>query len=267
MKKMTIARPLREDLIMQACLEAYGPIRHEGRLADLAIDRTLRSKRTLHSQERRAVAERVYSLLRRQMGIDYALGRIRPGFAALPSSEQDRLRLCAIRVLQGEIPAAVGAQMRLAREDSRALDRIPEAERDISSLDPVQGFSIRHSLPEFLAQRFISEFKEDADRAASAMNERAPLTARVNTLKTTRDELIASLRAEDISCRPTPLSPVGIFLETRVNAFSLRAFREGRFELQDEGSHSSACWSMRRQRWWWTRAPERAERLSSSRPR
>src|SRR5690349_621827 len=57
------ARPLREDLVLQACLEAYGLVRHEGRLADRALDFTLRRKTHLYSTERRAVAERVYALL------------------------------------------------------------------------------------------------------------------------------------------------------------------------------------------------------------
>ena len=36
--------------------------------------------------------------------------------------------------------------------------------------------------------------------------------------------------------RPTPLSPVGLVFETRVNAFGLSAFRDGLFEVMDEGS-------------------------------
>jgi 16S rRNA (cytosine967-C5)-methyltransferase len=68
------------------------------------------------------------------------------------------------------------------------------------------------------------------------MNERAPLTARVNLLRTTREALLERLSAEGVDARPTPLSPLGLFLETRQNAFALPSFREGLFELQDEGS-------------------------------
>jgi len=233
---MSTARPLREDLITQASLEAYGPIRHEGRPADLALDRTLRSKRSLHSQERRAVSERIYALLRRQIAVDFLLEKERPGFFALPSSQQDLLRLAAIRSLLGEPAATVAAQMRLSREDASTLARTSDAERQIASLEPARRFSVRHSLPEFLAERFAAEFGEDADRAAEAMNERGPLTARVNTLKSSREALLASLRAGGLACRITPLSPLGIILESRLNAFSLREFKEGHFELQDEGS-------------------------------
>ena len=81
-------RPIREDLVTQACLEAYGAIRHEGRLADRALDFTLRHKRNLYSNERRAVAERVYALLRRQLTVEHLLERARPGFARRAAREQ-----------------------------------------------------------------------------------------------------------------------------------------------------------------------------------
>ena len=48
-------RPLREDLVLQASLEAYALVRHEGRLSDRALDFTLRRKAHLYSTERRAV--------------------------------------------------------------------------------------------------------------------------------------------------------------------------------------------------------------------
>jgi 16S rRNA (cytosine967-C5)-methyltransferase len=233
---MSIERPLREDLITQACLEAYGPIRHEGRPADLALDRTLRSKRSLHSRERRAVSERVYALLRRQITIDFVLQKARADFIALPSAHQDLLRLAAIRQTLGDTAAAVAAQLRLSPEDAAALSRLTDAEQEVASLDPTPSFSVRHSIPESLAARFLSEFGEEADRAAEAINQRAPLAARVNTLKSTRESLLASLSSEGIACRPTILSSVGVVLEGHPNAFSLRGFQEGHFELQDEGS-------------------------------
>src|SRR6188472_2293925 len=66
-------RPLREDLVLGACLEAYGSIRQEGRLADRALEFTLRHKKHLYSNERKAVAERVYALLRRERAVDFLL--------------------------------------------------------------------------------------------------------------------------------------------------------------------------------------------------
>jgi 16S rRNA (cytosine967-C5)-methyltransferase len=229
-------RPLREDLITQTCLEAYGAIRHEGRLADRALERTLRTKRHLHSSERRAVAERVYSLLRSQITVDRLLAVARPGLEELPTSRQDALRLGASRILQGDEAAPVVEALGLSDEDAAALARLPGAAEVLDRLPEAERFAVSASLPPFLAERIRVELGPEADAFAAAINERAPLVARVNLLKTDREELLERLRKEGLDCSPTELSALGIRLDTRVNAFSLPPFREGWFEIQDEGS-------------------------------
>ncbi|MFE8596933.1 RsmB/NOP family class I SAM-dependent RNA methyltransferase [Archangium violaceum] len=230
------ARPLREDLVLQASLEAYGFIRHEGRLADRALDFTLRHKRNLYSNERRAVAERVYALLRRQLTVDFLLERAHRGFPRLDKTRQDVLRLAASRILHGEPIDAVSRTSVLTGTDADVLAALPEAARALEALPRDKRFPIAASLPDFLAKHFREVFGDDAERAAEAMNERAPLTARLNGFKGTREQLRTLLEREGVHVTPTPLSPLGLILDTRTNAFSLDAFREGWFELQDEGS-------------------------------
>ncbi|HZI02507.1 MAG TPA: SAM-dependent methyltransferase, partial [Archangium sp.] len=230
------ARPLREDLVLQASLEAYGFIRHEGRLSDRALDFTLRHKRNLYSNERRAVAERVYALLRRQLTVDFLLERAHKGFTRLDKTRQDVLRLAASRVLHGEPLDVVSHTSALTGPNADALAALPEAARALEALPRDKRFPIAASLPDFLAKHFREVFGEDAERAAEAMNERAPLTARLNGFKGTREQLRIVLEREGVHVTPTPLSPLGLILETRTNAYSLEAFREGWFELQDEGS-------------------------------
>ncbi|HEY8207587.1 MAG TPA: methyltransferase domain-containing protein [Myxococcaceae bacterium] len=229
-------RPVREDLAMQAALEAYSLFRRERWLADRALEHTLRPKRNLYANERRAVSERVYATVRRQRTIDHLLDELRPGFHALPSSRQDLLRLHAARVLEGESPATVGRAAALDDADARALEQIPKAAAALERLPADRKLALLGSLPDFLAKRFREELGPDAEAAVAAMNTRAPLCARTNTLKGTREALMQRLREEGVDCRPAPLSPLGIFLDTRLNAFSLKSFKEGFFELQDEGS-------------------------------
>ena len=233
---MSSKRPLRENLITQTCLEAYGRVRRDGWAADRALERTLRQHRRLHSSERRAAAERVYALVRCQLTVDYLLERSRPGFGSLAPGSQDLLRLCAARVLSGESSESVAVTSHLSGDDARALQLLGEERRKLDSLERTQRLALSASLPEPLAARWIAAFGPDAERAAEAMNERAPFTARANTLKASRDELLAELRGNGIDCHPTLLSPLGISLHTRINAFSLAAFQDGRLELQDEGS-------------------------------
>jgi len=229
-------RPLREDLVIQAALEAYGAVRHEGRLADRALDHVLRTKRHLYSNERRAVAERVYALLRRQRTVDALLDRAGARLEQRPPTQQDLLRLSASRVLHGERPQHVARTAGLRPEEARFIEALPGAATILRTLPRAERFALDASLPDFLAARLLHQFGDRADAEAAAMNERAPLTARVNLLRTTREALLERLRAEGVDARPTPLSPLGLFLETRQNAFALPSFREGLFELQDEGS-------------------------------
>lgn len=221
--------------MLQAALEAYALVRHEGRLADRALDFTLRRKRNLYSSERRAVSERVYALLRRQRTVDHLLAQA-ASFEGRPGGQKDLLRLCAVRVLAGEDAAGVASSARLGPQDAAVLQGLPAALQALSALPEAQRFAITASLPDFLAQRFQEELGSEAEAAAAAMNERAPLTARANTLKGDRSGLLAALRQEGVECRPAPLSPLGVLLDTRANAFSLQAFKEGKLELQDEGS-------------------------------
>lgn len=230
------ARPLREDLVLQASLEAYALVRHESRLADRALEFVLRQKKHLYSSERRAVAERVYALLRRQITVDYLLSRVRRGFDALPKGPQDVLRLCASRVLAGEDADVVAKTANLSTEDAVPLRALLVARDEVQQLEPKRRFEVLASLPPYLAERFIQELGDEALVAAEAMNERAPLTARTNALKGSREELQQALAAEDVEAKPTPLSPFGLVLDTRTNAFGLEAFQNGLFELQDEGS-------------------------------
>ncbi|MCP3097754.1 methyltransferase domain-containing protein [Myxococcus sp. K15C18031901] len=229
-------RPLREDLVLQACLEAYGLVRHEGRLSDRALDFTLRRKANLYSSERRAVAERVYALLRRQRTVDFLLSRASPRFDALDKTRQDVLRLAASRVLHGEPMADVARTSSLHPQDAQALNKLPEAAAALEALPEHKRFPIAASLPDFLAEHFLKLYGADAPRAAEAMNERAPLTVRANLLKEDRDALARRLAAEEVEATPTPLSPLGLHLETRLNVFALESFREGFVEIQDEGS-------------------------------
>jgi 16S rRNA (cytosine967-C5)-methyltransferase len=96
---------------------------------------------------------------------------------------------------------------------------------------------VRLSYPTWLLETFADDLGQDEALAlADAMNRRAPLAVRVNTARVGRDQLAGALAEEHVVAHPTPLSPVGLTFETRVNAFGLSAFREGLYEVMDEGS-------------------------------
>ena len=230
-------KSLREDLVTQAVLEAYGAVRHEGRLADRAIDFTLRHKKHLYSQERRAVAERVYAMLRRQRLIDFYGEQKVKDYAGMSTSRKDLFRLAISRVVEGEDVSQVLEGLALPGTEGAWLRTLTHAKVKLEDRERVERFGIEASVPDFLARKLLDQFGDDEARAITeAMNVRGPLTARINPLKGTREQVAQLLEGEDVATRPTALSPFGLVLETRTNVYSLKTFREGFFEVQDEGS-------------------------------
>jgi 16S rRNA (cytosine967-C5)-methyltransferase len=207
-------------------LEVHGLVHDQGWLADRALERTLRRERALFASERRAVAEAVYGVVRWQGQLDLLLGG-RPSLA---------LRYAAWLARFGGVPAPDAAR-RLGVPGKALVGLADGAARIAAIPDPVERLAAEASLPRWIAARFASELGLDQARAlAAAMNERAPLTVRANVLAGSREDLQARLAAEGVEAQPTLFSPWGLVLDGHVNAFALRAFKEGRFEIQDEGS-------------------------------
>jgi 16S rRNA (cytosine967-C5)-methyltransferase len=100
---------------------------------------------------------------------------------------------------------------------------------------------VAQSYPTWLVSRLVAERgADDAGKLLAAMNKRAPLTARANRLKNSREDLEQFLEDDGIASQPSPLAPDGLELVTHVNAYGLQAFKDGRFELQDAGSQAIA---------------------------
>jgi 16S rRNA (cytosine967-C5)-methyltransferase len=103
--------------------------------------------------------------------------------------------------------------------------------------DPVAAVGIEYSLPDWLVAAWLEKMPQDAVEArCKALKEPAPLAVRVNTLKADRDAVQRRLREEGFPSRPAFYSPVGLVLEGKGFVYGTRSFREGWFEVQDEGS-------------------------------
>jgi 16S rRNA (cytosine967-C5)-methyltransferase len=95
---------------------------------------------------------------------------------------------------------------------------------------------IRMSFPKTLFERLVANYgEEEAKKIALISNTAAPTTIRINPLKTTREFLFEKWRTS-FSISLCPLSPFGIRFHKKINFFSLPEFKEGLFEIQDEGS-------------------------------
>lgn len=95
---------------------------------------------------------------------------------------------------------------------------------------------IRLSFPKELYDKLVESHGENkATEICLASNSRAPTYVRVNSMKISRDDLLNRWKGV-YDIEPCRHSPEGIVFNKRINFFELAEFKEGLFEVQDEGS-------------------------------
>lgn len=103
-----------------------------------------------------------------------------------------------------------------------------------------QPEDVQVSFPKFLFDRLVRSLgKEETMRVCRVSNERAPTTIRVNSLKTTREKLLANWEG-DILPTVSALSPYALNVAPNSNLLGMKAYKEGFFEIQDEASQIAA---------------------------
>ncbi len=211
--------------------------------ADALLDTFFRSRRYLGSHDRRFIAETAYGVLRHRRRVEVILNRsLRPGESDL--FDDDRLLLMIatfVLMTPGMAPvtaADISVRIRSTRLKSQLEAIFPRLKENATAgLAPEEPVGIRESVPEWMVERLSKELPaEEVERMLRSMNEPAPITLRVNTLKTDVEHCRAMLASEGVETERTALSPVGLVIRKRVNVFALKSFQEGYFEVQDEGS-------------------------------
>ncbi len=187
--------------------------------ADSTLSRYFRDHPRLGSRERGVIAESVYGLLRNKS--------VYTGFAE--SGNGPLMRRMTLLGLADAV--GVDALGGLSEEETEWLTRVMEIDR---SLLPAL---VRANLPQWLFDKLVARHGEEtALQFAEALNRPAPLDLRVNSLKATREEIVASLASAPILCEPTPYAPMGIRIVKKPALQNLPIFKNGSIEVQDEGS-------------------------------
>ena len=100
---------------------------------------------------------------------------------------------------------------------------------------------VRVSFPEFFFDQLKEAYGEKrAIDLCLASNQEAPTTIRVNALKAKREVLLKKWEGQ-FPISSCTHSEVGVIFEKRINFFALPEFKEGLFEMQDEGSQLIAA--------------------------
>lgn len=208
----------------------------------------------MDKRDRALAAELVYGVLRWQRLLDYLIGAY-----------------CRRPLKKIEIPILM--ILRMGAYQLRFLDRIPAhaavneavsqakglrgkgggalvnailrriAENPLEPLppdalaDPTGHLAITQSFPEWFVDGLLKRFDfAETESLLGALNDRAPLTGRVNLLRNSREEFLESLADENVEAQATLWAPAGFRISNIDSVDRIPSFGQGLWAVQDEAA-------------------------------
>ncbi|NPV05868.1 MAG: 16S rRNA (cytosine(967)-C(5))-methyltransferase RsmB [Syntrophaceae bacterium] len=226
----------------------------EKAFAEPLLDSVLAAGHPADEADRGLLTFLVYGALRMRGFLDFLIDRSYHGEPAkLEPVVRNVLRVALYQIRFAErIPAyaavneAVATAKRLAPGRDKLVNAIlrnalrgcTDVELPDRGADPAGHISIAHSHPRWLVERWIAGFgAEETEALCRADNEIPPLALRVNTLRISRDEMLARLACAGLEARAAAWSPDGIILAKPPAApRGMTEIAEGLLFIQDEAS-------------------------------
>ena len=206
--------------------------------ADAIANSFFRDRRYIGSGDRRSVSDRAWGVLRARRRLTWWVER-----AGLPVSP--RLLVAASLLLEGWAVSGV-----MQSFSGGAYGPTPLTPAEQTGLVELEGHTLSHpkmpqavklEVPDWILPLLRERFGHELNAEMAVMSEPAPLDLRVNLLKSTLEEVQASLTTEGIESVPTPISPWGLRVAGRRPITTGPAFQSGVVEIQDEGSQLVAA--------------------------
>ncbi len=201
-----------------AVVESLEQIFLEKKYADKVIEKTLKKDTRWGARDRKFIAETTYDIVRW-----YRFFR-----SATNAKGDDFWMLLAAWCCSRDIDLP----------DWKEFDSIPYKllKERVTQNHPVR--KINESIPDWLDEMGEKELGKRWDAELTALNEEAKVVLRVNTLRTTVEDLQKKLEEQEVFTETNKDFPDALILEERQNVFQLSEFKEGLFEVQDAGSQA-----------------------------
>ncbi len=222
---------------------------------DRAMDTAMAKDMALSRRDRALLNALVYGVLRWRGRIDWMIDHFsKTPFKKIDPPILNILRLGLFQIIYlDRIPlsAAVNTAVEMAKSKKKpwvggfvnaVLRNAARGYQAVllpdPSKDPVAGISVEASFPPWLIKRWLARFGiAETRQLCQAINTIPPITARTNTLKTTRENLLLSIKDEVRDPVPTAFSPNGFhFIIHNKPIADLQAFKNGEFQIQDEAA-------------------------------
>ncbi len=204
-----------------AVVDALNLIFNEGEYADKVVQKVLKYDKRWGARDRGFIAETTYEIVRYK--------RLYTEIAEVkaPFSRPNLFRLFAVwAVLRGiELP------------DWKQIELVParKIKGKFDELSKIRKF--KESIPDWMDELGTKSLGDKRwTKEINALNQQAEVILRVNTLKTTVEELRKHLLEVGIDCEPIKGYKYALKLAERGNVFTTEAFKNGLFEVQDASS-------------------------------
>ena len=223
-------------------LEVIRRVTEQGAYSNLTLAGALQ-RSDLSARDRALVSELAYGSIRRRGSIDWVLSPLldRPIADARPSGLA-LLRLGAYQIMFTRIPphAAVSETVALAHPKERGfvnavLRRVASAPPAWPEGDADANISVRTGLSEWAVHELRRYAGDAVEDAAEALAQRAPVTLRTNTCRSSVDDLESALATARVRAIRGELHPSSLLVEAGAPV-DLPGFREGWFAVQDQAS-------------------------------
>ncbi|QIJ87929.1 TRNA and rRNA cytosine-C5-methylase [Mesoflavibacter sp. HG96] len=204
-----------------ATVDGLLQIFNEGQYADKVVQQLLKRDKRWGSRDRAFVAETTYDIVRWKR-LYAEIANVKE-----PFSRDDIWRMFAVwATLKGiKLPDWKYFENTPTRKIKGRFDELSKIRK------------IKESIPDWIDNLAVKELGEaNWTKEIQALNEQADVILRVNTLKTTKENLQNILHDNDIETEYIKGYPYALKLKERANVFTTQAFKDGLFEVQDASS-------------------------------
>jgi 16S rRNA (cytosine967-C5)-methyltransferase len=203
-------------------------VEKEGAYANLLLRTRLFDIRD--PRERNLATALVNGVLKNKLLLDFALRKyLTKPMSALPHEIRAALRIGIFQILfldKVPAPVAINETVEIVKTINKAfgplansvLRRSAETGWEFrwpdKTHDPVRYLSVRYSHPDWMVKRWYKRWGlEETERLLTANNDPPATCIRVNTLKTTKEELKELLQAEDVKVLESKRIPEALYIE------------------------------------------------------
>jgi len=220
---------------IQATIELLDQIAAQPYPADRTMAKYFKQRRYIGSKDKAVISENFYQILRNRLSYEYLLEQADLGI-------HSRM-LAALKLhLEGEQPSAYFNGEQYSPKPLRA-EQVDSLKQLNSSGLQAAPLHVQLNVPLWIEPKLQTALGERYQIEMQASNQRADTDIRVNTLKSSVVQVTQVLTGVGYTANATDLSPWGLRFDGRVALSAMDAFKQGWFEVQDQGSQLLALLS------------------------